>query len=363
MNEYLPDYRFVVINIIIMMVQFVTYKDEYRYRTSYISDNYFYIALSLMAYSVFAFAELDTYSYHRIYDEMRYTHSKIHVESFYFWLAQNITNYYLWRFIIWGLATFFLIKSLKCFEIDSNTAGLIIPIFIYYQFALTRGSLGLSLMLFALAYTGNRPTNHKYWLISIIALIICVQLHRSIIVFMLLIPVAYFIPFSKKFIWISILLFPFLYKIISIVPSLLIESIAFSEDVKSMGELYLGQDASEINTNGLLRIIYNLSGVLLTLTLTTKYMIEQREEISPSLIFLQKYGFILVYISFLFLGQPMANFISSRTLHAASFPLLITTCFYYQSVERTRSNKLALFLLGSYTFLFNVCYYFYLWHH
>lgn len=361
MDLYSPDYQLVIINVMIMGVMLLKYRRVIVQRSIEIDCNYFFVAFGLLLYSVFAFAESDTYGYYSLFDTMRRYHEKIHVEEFYFWLTQFIDNYFVWRLIIWGLATFILIFILRFFHIDSFTAGFLIPSLLYYQFAQTRASLGLLVLLVALIILIKDIKKIKNWFFSLLFFCIAFQLHKSISVFMVLIPIAFIIPLTKKTIVITLLIFPLLYGIISSLPDYLLSWSYFQDDTINMGNMYLEKENYTANFNGMLRLFLDWSGVLLNLALTTLYFCKFGNTIDQTIVFMQKYGYLLVYVSFLFYGQLMSSFISSRTLHAAAFPLLITSCYYYQNKDRNIISQIALILLSGFTFVFNTIYYYFHW--
>ena len=130
----------VIINLLITFISAFHYKAIYYRGSQNKGNSFFYLGIMLILFSVFAFAEADTYHYHGLYDEMRLTGYQLHVEPFYYRLALLIPNYYLWRLAIWGSSTVLLVLAFKNLNIDSNTVGFILPIFFYSQFSLTRGS-------------------------------------------------------------------------------------------------------------------------------------------------------------------------------------------------------------------------------
>lgn len=339
----------------------IKYRKVYSEKSDIICNDYFMLSVGLILYSVFAFAEKDFYGYHELFDMMKKVGEPIHVERVYFYLTTFISDYYVWRLLVWGIATYWLFLSLKRLEIDSETAGLILPAFIYYQFALTRGSLGFAILLFSIVLLFDESTKRRNVFVAAIGFIVSFFFHKSIPMFILVLPIAYWLPFKKKYFIFSLIVFPFLYKFVPSFLMFLLSNLALPQETVKFGLLYLAQENVSYNVNGIIRLIWSWSGFLLTIFLTGRYLIENKECTSPSILLLFKYGYLLVYIAFLFYGQDMGSPFYSRSLHASSFPLLLTTCYYFQNTERTIIDKVALFLLLSYTVLFNVVYYYLIW--
>lgn len=360
----MPEFRFdgnlVIINICIVLFLLYRYNKTFRCRPESINTNYSIPLLCTILYSVFAFAEADTYHYMWIFDSMISTKKRVHVEPFYFWLTNYISNYYLWRLVIWGTATVLYFRILKKIRIDSTTIGFFLPILFYYQFSLTRGSLGFSILMLSILNLLDRPNSIIRIFLSIIGLVLASLLHRSISVFMIAVPFAFLMPLNKRTIRISLFAFPLLYGIIYKVPDFLFNYIHFGEDTLSQANIYLNQNKAKINIFGILRLLWNWSGYLLCMFICLHSYINKQVPDNRYIKFCLKYGYILVYISFLFFGQEMSSFISSRALHASVFPLLISTCYCYQYLDRTNLNRCAMFLLTSYC-IYNLVYFFIIW--
>ena len=88
--------------------------------------------------------------------------------------------------------------------------------------------------------------------------------------------------------------------------------------------------------------------------------LSKKEVIDRPIYFYIKYGYILVYISFLFYGQGTSSFISSRFLHASTFPLIVVYSYYMQHHKINKNDRAAIFLLGLYAF-YKLAYPMYKW--
>ena len=96
------------------------------------------------------------------------------------------------------------------------------------------------------------------------------------------------------------------------------------------------------------------------LYLSMKFVLIKKEVVDRSIYFCIKYGYILVYISFLFYGQGVSSFISSRFLHASTFPLIVVYSYYMQHHKINKNDRVAMFLLGLYAF-YKLAYPMYKW--
>lgn len=349
----------VIINLLITFISAFHYKAIYYRGPQNKGNSFFYLGIMLILFSVFAFAEADTYHYHGLYDEMRLTGYQLHVEPFYYRLALLIPNYYLWRLAIWGSSTVLLVLAFKNLNIDSNTVGFILPIFFYSQFSLTRGSLGLSLFIFAVSilYAGKR----RFLKIAVVAFLICISyyLHRTMIIFIILFCVSFLFKVNKRNIYISFLLFPFLYGLIAIIVPYLTNLNIGNDDLMHHAEVYTDMEKIIANWKGLIQIVLSWSGLILLMFQLSKYYIIHTE--NKAIFALFRYSYLLIYIAALFLGQQYTSFIYSRFIHAASFTLIFCAANYFYEVKnRTSLDKITLLLIIINT-AYNLLYFIWKW--
>jgi len=358
MYEY--NGNLVVINIFITAISILYYRNVYH--SSYLTKSldYRFIGLMLILYSVFAFAEADTYHYHSIYDEMLMSYDPIHVEKFYFWLIKSLpTNYYLWRLSIWGTSAILLVKSLKRMKIDANTIGLILPILAYSQFSLTRGVLGFSLAIYALVQILSNNKSIIKILFWGLIIVLSSYLHRSLPIFLILAPIAYIFPFKKNILFLSLFIFPFLYFGVTGYVDQLLSSVSLSDDLMHHAEVYTEMEKVSANWKGMIQIIIVWSGILISLVQLSKYYLKYST--NKFIIFMMKYSYILIYISALFYGQQYTSFIYTRFIHAATFPLIFCMGdYFYEQKRRTKMDKIALYLLTLNT-MYNLFYFAWKW--
>ena len=328
----------------------------WKYKSLYIGNvrgngNYLFVYLLLALFATYSYAEADFYHYQFHYDMMKHYNSESLAEPIYFWIAQKLPdNYYIWRFSIWGSAALLMILSLKKLGIYASYAGLLMPIFFWHQFSVTRGALGFCVIVFALTFVFDDKTNIFKRVLAISVLFISIYFHESMPAFLFMIPVAMFMPFNSKVLNMSIVLFPFFYGATILITHELMSLNILAVGTENLAENYIGKQRSEQNFFGIAFDILNFSGQLLMLYLVIKFMLKQKESINKAVIFLVKYGYILMYISFMFYGQGVSSFISSRFFHASTFPLIVVYSYYMQHHDVNRKDRIAIMLIGMYAF-------------
>lgn len=150
------------INLFLWIVTIIKYRTAYLKNPAF-SSRYIFVGFILILYSTFAFAEADTYHYEYIFNNMRAYQERGHIEVFYYWLSQIISNYYVWRIAIWGTAAWLIIQCCKRMNLNANIVGFLLPILFFRQFSLTRGTLGFALLMFCVVLLFN---SSRYYLRS-----------------------------------------------------------------------------------------------------------------------------------------------------------------------------------------------------
>lgn len=351
------DYQFdynghsIIFNLFLFVIAVLRYKSECIGNRITVKGNYGFVYLLLVLFATFAYAEADFYHYQFHYDMMKHYDIESLAEPIYFLIAKNLPdNYFVWRFSIWGSAAFFMILALKKVGVCASYAGLMMPLFFWHQFSITRGALGLCIITLALTYCMDSKEKLLIRVISIMVLCTSVFFHNSIAVFLLFIPIALLLPLNSKVLRLSIFLFPFLYCGIILLTNNVMNLDVLAANTEKLAEHYIEGQHSEKNFWGVACDLLNFSGQLLMLYLSIRFVLRQKEQISSVIVFLIKYGYVLVYMSFLFYGQSVSSFISSRFLHASTFPLIVVYSYYIQHHKIARSNKVAISLLGLYAF-------------
>lgn len=348
--EYDFDYngQAILFDLFLLILALYKYKGVYAGKMT-TSNNYLLVFLLLVAYATFAYGEADFYHYQFHYDMMKHYGMKSLAEPVYLWIAQTLPdNYYIWRFSVWASAALLMILSLKNVKVNANCAGLMLPLYFWVQFSITRGALGFAIMIFSLTFAFGSGTKKR--MIVILTILLSVFFHNSIAAFLLLLPIAFVLPLNSKVLKLSLLIFPVLYFAVMMTTKYLLDINILENGAELLAEKYMERADEKLNIGGIVFDALHFSGQLLMLFLAARFVVSHKKEINKAVVLLFKYGYILIYISFLFYGQSTSSFISSRFLHASTFPLVVVYSYYMSNHRVNRTDRIALFLLGAYAF-------------
>ena len=150
-----------------------------------------------------------------IYDMNVQSDHPIHFENVYFLLIKGLpTNYYVWRFFVWGIAAFLLFKILDEIKSDLDFSFVIFTLMLLNHFPNLRQTLGFMMMFYGyvLLFRSVEDAMPQKLVMGIILLIISTFFHSTIFVFIVL-SLLLFIPGTKSLamIIVSVIAFPFLY--------------------------------------------------------------------------------------------------------------------------------------------------------
>lgn len=313
-------------------------------------------------YSTFAFTSGDYYSYHGFYDEMvRFNGVQEYMESFYFWLSQILPeSYHLWRFVIWGLSTFLLVALFKKLQLNPQFASLLFVLMLLVYYVAPRNSLGYVALYLGIACTLCPSKKKVVSRIMGCAIVICsLFLHKSMFIYVGVMALALIIPLNKYLITGSIIVFPFLYKLVVYVSLMVLQFGLANEQSVLSGTNYLESDdiSYGTNLNGYLRaIITKLPFYLLLVYSVWKvYFSKKKEKVGFVFKVFLQYTFLLVYISHLFLGQPVSKFLAPRFWDASIYTLLLFSAYFFYPRKQTRfvKNSINLLLIAN---IFNFAY-------
>ncbi len=332
----------------------------FRYRKAYFgtmsdSRNYGFILFLIVLFSTFNFVQYDTYHYAWSYDVMIKENNPRGVEVFYFWLVQVLPkSYLLWRFVIWGSAAVLIVLTAKRLNLNSEVLGFMIPLFFLTHFSGTRDSLGFSLMIFSAVLFVQSLEKKKALTIAlgIIGVWASFYLHKSMFVFIGFLVLAFFLPMNKKTIIISLILFPILYTLASSLSGRIMSFEMFNKQQEEFMQRYMEQKANSLNSVGLITKVFEKGSLVLFIMLVVKRMFYDKIVSTKAHLFVFKYAYLMIYISFLFLGQDTSVWVSSRSLHAGMFALVLCAshCFDLRYTEkRTNLEKVSFVLMLVFT--------------
>ena len=300
----------------------------------------------LVLSSVFAFESHDTYHYNEGFKLAKEDGG--YYEDIYKFFSLLTNNYFVWRLMIWGPASLFILLAARKAGVKLGILGFVIPLFFLTQFVITRGAFGFSFMLLCIIFASSEIASKKINFKSILILILSLvgiwyssELHRSIIIFLVLLPISLLIPLKKSTLYALMILFPVFY----IGATYLLNLFAGLEVLIEKQEFILGySEVEEINLsiNGFIRVYlerapWYLMGIPMLYALVNEKNLTIR--------ILAKYSLLLVYVSAItFRQESIGPWLSVRTIHAASFPLLICEGYFLQNYKIDRWTRLSICL-------------------
>lgn len=359
-NEFGYSSSLACISLAIFLLVVVKYRKIYMgHSVIKAVKSYGFVVLYLTLYSVFAFAEADTYHYMGLYEDLYKTQFSWHVEPAHFWIIKHLPHgYYIWRLFIWGISAMIFVKAFKYLKISADVAGFVIAIIMLNPFSQTRGTLGFSIMMFALSYyVPFRIGNVIRFVFVGLTIALSTFFHKSLGIYALLFPLAVLLPYNKKTIILSLILFPVFYTAIYTLSSDILGMGFLGEQTIDRGASYLERESEgTYNIYGILTNSIMWIALFLYFQETTKYYL--KNTCNKVILYIQKYTFVLVYISFLFYGQNISSFLYTRTLHFAMFPLAISFAYYLQNSTFSKMTKWTMFFFFLNT-LYEITYHIY----
>jgi len=349
-NEFNYSSRLACISLVIFLCFIFRYRKGYKNSVCSKNVSYWGVVFFLILFSVFAFAEADTYHYMELYEDLYKSQFPWHVEPTHFWIIKHLPHgYYIWRLFVWGISAILYVKAFRHLNISACVAAFSIAIVALIPFPQTRGTLGFAIMMLALAYYKPLKYRNITWDLIVLALIVLSTFfHKTLGVYILLYPLALLVPYNKKTIALSLVLFPFLYLAVYTMANDILSLGFLGEQTVDRGESYLDR-GSEGNYNiiGILTNSILWIALILYFYTTSDFYIKNVKQ--KTALVIHKYAYILVYVSFLFYGQNISNFLFTRTLKFALLPLAIAYAYYLQSTRRSKVDKATLFFFFLYT--------------
>ena len=348
-----------IINIVIWIILLIKYRGALNIGRIHHNQNFSFFFVFVIVYVVFAFSEADTFHYYQLFNDIKNTNERGHIEPLYFWLIQILPDngYYLWRLIVWGLALLFIVKIFKRHKLDSEISSFLFSIVLLSPFALTRGSLGFALLLYSISliFCPNKNKIIFSFIIGLLCAILSIFCHKSIIAFIFIVLLS-IIPVGKSYYWITVILFPVLYQGLKSYALWFLNLDIITDDTFSSGMRYLEGDEYRRNIFGIIQqIIIYLPMVLSVITIAKNiYFLKTPFPVYGKILF--KVAYNLLYISLLFYNQ-FSPFLSSRFLHASYFFILIPMIILAQ--ERKKRTFLIISLLFIFSSLYTYLYHLY----
>lgn len=283
-----------------------------------------------------------------IYDMNVTSSTPIHFEDVYVMLIKGLPkNYYVWRFCVWGLASFLLFLIMDEIKSDLDFSFLVFTLILLNYFPNLRQTLGFMLMFYGYVLIFKAAEDHmlKKLILGIIMLAISVFFHSTIIAFILL-SLVLFIPGAKSLtmIILTLLAFPLLYEMTKDLSASFIGLIGNNETIQEKAVNYIESSFRvEININGILKLIVNRLPVMMVFLFGIKKILIEKVETSYMEKHLLMLTYVFIYISCLFFNNNVSAYLSQRFWDASLFPLTIFAMIFLRNYSGSIYFKATMF--------------------
>lgn len=324
-----------------------------KYNRPYCNNSqYWFYGICAFLISLFGGLDWDYYSYELLLHEFYSRGLTQHMEAIYFWIAGLTGNYSLWRAVVWGTATVFMMQSIKRFNCNYISTYVFITAIYILSFYKLRGSLGTSLFFlgFSYLYSNNKSLKAKDIIIGLSLVVFSFFFHKSMIVPLAIFIALRFIPLNKLTLIISLILYPFA---LSFVTSFLgsekiltlTSNIAEINLALSSASSYAAEEAIESTLIGKIDNFFHYAPIYLSLLMIMyKTVIKNEVKFNVQLTHLLWFWYIITYLASLFFLQEVSFWIFIRLLTLGYFPMAIILGYYYRY---NRVNALMRFIIIS----------------
>lgn len=161
---------------------------------------YVFSIVLIIVLCLFYFTVSDWFQYHIEFEEA-IMGSNTHMESFYEWLAADVThNYIVWRLLVWGSALFLILITVKKMPVPPALFLLVFVIMMFTRFAYTRTALAYSIMYLGcmLIFDSNRKKSAALKVFAFALIVSSYFFHKSALFGIVMISIALVI---KKVDW------------------------------------------------------------------------------------------------------------------------------------------------------------------
>lgn len=131
------------------------------------------------------------------------------LESVYHWIAANLApnSYFLWRFIVWGLASILVWSTFNHLALNKSLAiALFLTIWMLW-FSYARVSLSMALVFWGFALLHCKSFRSPYFLIGFIAILSAFYFHKSASFAIICCLIALISPLMNRKVWYLLLIF------------------------------------------------------------------------------------------------------------------------------------------------------------
>lgn len=295
-----------------------------------------------------------------IYDMNVQSDRPIHFEDVYVLLIKGLpTNYYVWRFCVWGLAAFLLFKILDEIKSDLDFSFFVFTLMLMNHFPNLRQTLGFMMMFYGyvLLFRSAEDGLPQKLFTGVILLIISTFFHSTIFVFIVL-SLLLFIPGTKTLamIIVSLIAFPFLYDITKELSTQFVGMVSNNDMIQEKATKYIESSFRvELNIRGFLKVIINRLPVLMLFFFGIKKILIEKVEVSYMEKHLLMLTYLLIYISCLFFNNNVSAYLSQRFWDAACYPLTIFAMIFLRSYSGSLYVKITMYAFLT-SNIFNMAY-------
>lgn len=267
-----------------------------------------------------------------------------HFEDIYIWIYNLDQSIWLWRILVFGPTTLLLIWIIKLLGVNSKFASFIFVITQMFMFGALRNMFGLMLMFFSIATIFYKARAHKrlFWiLLGVLGLFGCTFLHRSMILYVMLLGIA-LIPFETKTVKISLVVFPFLYGSIFILSNWFI--MTFLPEMAEHAEYYTGEERGTTLMKTINEVLKHGAYLYLLFIIYRTYG-NSSVNFPIAIKFLLRYAFVLIYLGFLFCGQGTGGWLFERFVWTGDIALMFVMMWFFYIYPRTFGVKVCFGIL------------------
>ena len=318
-------------------------------------------------YATFEFAGGDFYHYWETYDEYFIYRMHKHLEEYYFWLMDILPqNYFVWRFVVWAPAVFLWVIMVKHLKQNPHLAFLFLMLVPLYNFVGARQQmgfsclyLGIALMLYKNENTFKLKAFSSNWIIGAIFILSSLIFHKSMLLYVSVF-LAALIPFKRKTILITLILYPFLWISLDFFVDYFVLNVMSMNEQGMEHTMNFLKESERIDVTifGWIRTVIDKTPIWIFLSVLIYgffFKGKQKEHIPYVQQVLLRMTYMLIYAYALFLGKDVSVFLAPRFWDAALLPMAIVLTYYFYGKARTKLFNfciLLLFLSKMYTYLY-----------
>lgn len=292
----------------------------------------------VVLFSTFGFVSGDYFHYKGLYNDLLFSSENVHLEQFYYWLIKNFpASYTLWRFVIWGISTIVFVFILKRLKLNPYFSGLIFALLLMLYFPNPRNTLAYVIFYWGITFFFLKWRNlFISFMLGIIFILCSYFLHKSMFVYIGLFIIIILIRWNKWIYIASLILFPFLYKSLSLFAEYFLIYSFVDEQSVDAGFRYLESDFYQVaNLNGLIQLALNRFPIIVLMIYSIYHIYFRSHNIQSVFRFFLNYTYVLMYISFLFYGQQVSAFLSPRFWDASMYTATLFFSYYLYVQNRT----------------------------